>query len=363
MNRIHPAEQPIVHRHMLYNLYWYLASTVDLPNGSTVRQTLHTISSILSPRTSPIENQQLAILTQAVSRVPIWADAVITDQTRSESGLNACILTEPDGQIAVVFKGTGGGEWIDNGEGLSGIPEPNTYLTYPNGEPVSTTVAVDYATDQQVQALNWFRRVAHQNGWSAVSPVRISGHSKGGNKAQFIAIHSDIPTRCYSFDGQGFSPEAIASFADLLGNDWVRRRQRIWSLSADNDYVNVLGNRAMPAENVVFYRASMGEENPLWYHRIEVMLDRDGNLQPAVPQGELSRYIESVSHKLMQLPPAVRRYATLGVMNVLQTILGRGVPVNGDRVSPEETAIGIGVAIGTLLQTKPAAGGWNRLNG
>ena len=49
------------------------------------------------------------------------------------------------------------------------------------------------------------------------------------------------------------------------------------------------------------------------------------------------------------MKPAVRQYASLGIMRIVQNFLGVGVAANWDTVSVEEAIAGIGVAIGPLL--------------
>ena len=82
---------------------------------------------------------------------------------------------------------------------------------------------------------------------------------------------------------------------------------------------------------------------------LEAMLDISGQIRSQSEQGKLSEYVENVSKELMDMNPAIRQYATLGIMNIFQKYLGEGTPVNGDSVSIEETIAGIGVAVGPLL--------------
>ena len=39
--------------------------------------------------------------------------------------------------------------------------------------------------------------------------ITVTGHFKGGNKAQYVTIVTDRIGRCVSFDGQGFSKEFL----------------------------------------------------------------------------------------------------------------------------------------------------------
>jgi hypothetical protein len=290
---------------------------------------------------------RLHILRSVIDTQGDLANSKIGDLTRSRSGLTACSFTKPNGDISVVFRGTGKGEWIDNGEGLSGIPEENTYITYrENGKAVSReTVLNDYATDQQVEALNWFCKIAAKHGWNTDTRITVSGHSKGGNKAQFITIHSALVKDCYSFNGQGFSPEALRALQTQHGTTFEERRQKIRCFATDNDYVNVLGERLVPEDHIYYFESQMG------FHYLEAMLDNNGKFHPQCEQGNLSRYVETVSKELMSMKPSVRQYATLGIMNLFQTYLGDGIPVNGDAVSIEKTITGIGLSIGPLLHS------------
>ncbi len=88
-----------------------------------------------------------------------------------------CFYDENKKQAYAVFRGTGDFEWEDNFKG--------GYLA---------------VTPQQKKALDWINSLPYDN-------IIVSGHSKGGNKAQFVAYLSDKVSKCVSFDGQGFSKE------------------------------------------------------------------------------------------------------------------------------------------------------------
>ena len=244
------------------------------------------------------------------------------------------------------FKGTGSGEWIDNGEGLSGIAEKNTYITYDPGGGVlySEIITNDFASEQQVEALNWFNMISKKNDWNNSLDITVSGHSKGGNKAQFVAMHSDTVKTCYNFNGQGFSPEALLSLKKLLGTKYNSRRQNIYSFATDNDYVSVLGKRLSLENHVYYFKSRAG------IHYMESMLDIKGNFNPQSEQTKLSSYVEMVSYELMSMEPKIRQYATLGVMNIFQKYLSKGTPVNNDNVSREKTIAGVILSISTFLK-------------
>ncbi len=343
MNHIEGEVLTRANREAIYNAYLYLAYKTT----PAARTPLKSIVNILDDTFigTDRERQLVNILKNAVRGDNFLANSEIDFLTLTPGGLTACTFTRPNGDVSAVFKGTGSGEWIDNGEGLSGMPEENTYITYENkgAEMYRIVEPRDYATDRQVEALNWFNRVAALSNWSSLANITVSGHSKGGNKAQFVTIHSDLVDECFSFSGQGFSPEAITSFKNRYGTRFDERRQHIRSLSADNDYVNVLGAPLVPKENVFYFKP----HDKL--HDIEAILDDKGQFNPQSEQGKFSEYVSSVSDELMRLPPCIRQYATLGVMNIFQKQLGSWPPVSGEFVSAEKTVAGLGIAVGALL--------------
>lgn len=280
-------------------------------------------------------------------------DMQIGNRISKKGGLKACTFTAPNGDVSVVFGGTGASEWIDNGIGLSGIPEENTYVNYgENGRiDTKTTIKNDYATDQQVEALNWFNKIASENGWNKDTHITVSGHSKGGNKAQFITINSDLVDECFSLDGQGFSPEAVLQFKDKYGDKYEERRKKIFSISSYNDYVNVLGERIVPEDQIYYFKSPMGDKNAVNYHKLEALLGSDGKLNDQCEQGEISEYIENVSCELMQLVPEYRQAATLTIMNLCQKYLGRREALNDKEVTPLTMVAGIIVTLEPLILT------------
>lgn len=346
MNPIHPKILEKANDAAIYTLYLYLAHKTNPADQESLQTIVGSLATAAkSENWSAREHFRLRILRNAIRRSKALADSKISDLTRSESGSTACSFTNPKGEVFVIFRGTGGGEWLDNGEGLSGIPEENTYITYKeNGEvETSKTIQNDYATDQQVEVLNWFQGIAAENGWTSDTRITLAGHSKGGNKAQFVTIHSDLVDECFSFDGQGFSPEAVAAFKKQYGAEFTARRRKIRSLSADNDYVNVLGERLMPDTQIYYFESALG------FHYLEAILDLDGYFLTQSEQGKLSQYMETVSEKLMNLRPAVRQLVTLGVMNVFQQYLGKEMSENPDAVSLEKTIAGLAIAVDILL--------------
>ncbi len=364
MNKLEQKVKQDANEEAILNVYSYIAHKVTPDSGESFSDIIDKLQTDYEKNKedwNEAEIRQLEILDSAIKNNNNLAETKLvahifenenpevttsgaTNAGAGEAGIGmgAFAFEKPNGEVSVVFRGTAAGEWIDNGEALSGIPEENTYKTYENGVEVSSTVVTtDYASDQQVRALNWFNETASKNGWDERTHITISGHSKGGNKAQFVTLNSELIDCCYSFDGQGFSPEAEQQFIEKYGlEEYNARREKMYSFATVNDYVNVLGNRVIPEEHIYYFDAPTvdGIDEFLNYHYMESMLSADGKFNEQCEQGEISKFLEESSEELMKLPPKERSEATLGVMNVLQ--MGNGDAINGDYVSGVTTLTG-----------------------
>lgn len=277
-------------------LYSYLWAT-NLPAVNTEFREIVKMLPAVDERTKIIQN--------ALASDEELAQSRIGGIYYTLTGAQAFFFISPSQRVTLVYRGTGRGEWVDNGLGLSGQRLESTYDCF------GVRHKSRYATAQQLEALELFCRWAESYGWKNIT---VAGHSKGGNKAQFVTLCSDIVEKCYSFDGQGFSPEAIGEF-----EDFERRRERIYSISSQNDYVNVLGVCA--AANRLFCKPREQLQG-LGEHRLEAILQDNGKLTEFTEQGVFSRKLAAASDGVMALPPGLRQYATTGLMNLVQEYIG-----------------------------------------
>ena len=121
----------------------------------------------------------------------------------------ACFVTKDEQKAYAVFRGTSDKEWLDNG----------MMLTTADGK-------------QNQRALAWFHKI------EALYPsFTVSGHSKGGNKAQYILVASntDKITDCIALDAPGFSAKFLEKYASKIQQ--VRDRIRLYAHA--KDYVNI----------------------------------------------------------------------------------------------------------------------------
>lgn len=168
------------------------------------------------------------IITTIKNNPSVYGNMIINDvensQYANESGsqriTNATISYGND--LILVYKGTAGDmEWRDNGEG--------GYYNVAD-------------TKQQQIALEYFDKMI---GEYESDKIYVSGHSKGGNKAQYIGVlRGDLIEHVYAFDGQGFNQAFLLKYKNLI----EKNGGKITNISNELDFVNILlfpiaGNR------------------------------------------------------------------------------------------------------------------------
>lgn len=157
-------------------------------------------------------------------------------------------------QALVVFKGTDYYEWHDNADG---------------GQWNITD------TKQQQNADNFIKKNC-----ISYSQIIVSGHSKGGNKAQYVGIMNKAVTRAYSFDGQGMGYPFIIKNAKLI----EERKDSIFLYNNSSDFVNSLFiNMGIENVNYIFNEKSIldllfegNTEALMMLHSPATMLDYSG---------------------------------------------------------------------------------------
>lgn len=173
---------------------------------------------------------------------------VLTDTMENAEGTTlALCLTETIGssEAVVAFKGTSGAlEWIDNVEGLN----------------LSDTPC-------QKEALDFIECLPYTD-------ITAIGHSKGGNKAMYVAITSSKVKECVAFDAQGFSQK----FLDKYWAEIQIRGGNISNYSLEADYVHALMFQIPNAH--LFYCIGAGVDNIKQLHSPNsfFLQDNAGNL-------------------------------------------------------------------------------------
>ena len=167
---------------------------------------------------------------------PELAQLVVDAFDIDDAGAKKILLADAWGNAYAIFGGTGAGEWVDNVE-----------------------AAYEAESEQQRLALDWLRAEIAGHSYNNVV---AAGHSKGGNKAMYIAVRGGGQIdRAVAYDAQGFSH----AFVEAYGPDILENTQKITQYSLDNDYVNgLLSCIALHSRRI--YIDGSHVENPVAYH-------------------------------------------------------------------------------------------------
>ncbi|MBP3415677.1 MAG: DUF2974 domain-containing protein [Clostridia bacterium] len=221
------------------------------------------------------------------------------------------------GRAYVAYRGTYDLEWTDNGIGL-----------------------FERSTRLQRLAADYFDRVAQELSFNDGMRITVCGHSKGGNKAQFVTLgsqYANLIDRCWSFDGQGFSPEAIKYYKKSLGSaEYHKRIAKMVSVCGENDYVNPLGVKIIPSGNTYYLSTPEAAlERFLSNHIMENLWEKGedgytGSLNSETASASLCRFSRKLSKSIMRLPVDERQGVALTVTQLIENI-------DGEKVSKEES--------------------------
>lgn len=174
-----------------------------------------------------MSGEQIVAACKQIMQDPTLSKMQIAHASRTTGGADRLIITSPPDapvkEAVVVMEGTVGGvEWRDNFAGGC-----------------RTDQADGVSTKEQVDTLNWFQNDPQvQDILDGCNKITVSGHSKGGNRAKYLALFDDRIDECISFDGQGFSDEFVQKYATLI----QQRQGRIANYNHQADFVNILLN-------------------------------------------------------------------------------------------------------------------------
>lgn len=339
---------------MVLNTYMYL-DYKEAKDGMTINEIVKALADCPDCQENGSHYGEYSVLSKA-AKSPEIGELIIGSQSHLlgyDTGTAACTFTEPGGgSVYVVYRGTGDGEWPDNGLGLT-----------------------EKSTRQQERALAYFEEVVESRQITAQQKLIVTGHSKGGNKAQYVTMttgYIGLLDACYNIDGQGFSKEAIKGWQKKYGAEEYRRRiQKITGIYGENDYVNVLGYSIVPKSRIHYIKTPVKKENFAGYHDIKYMfasLKRNSVTDEwetvfqgrkngyAMERGELGNYAAALSEKVMVLPANQRDGCAASVMQLMELLGGRKTGLNGERLSfwdiEDFLNAGIGTVAGSLFGTR-----------
>lgn len=203
--------------------------------------------------------EELNNIFTSIENNPRLSNLTITSPKLDDLGGKMVTFVDQNDNATVVFRGTASDEWPDN---LLGAYQTDT--------------------KQQKEALDYIKSLPYDN-------ITVSGHSKGGNKSQYVTIVTKSDSelinkidRCVAFDGQGFSPE----FCELYADEIKKYNNIITLISPNDDYVNILltqiaGNVIYTVPEISFWnKVEMGDFIGLAQEHIQnrmLAFDENGN--------------------------------------------------------------------------------------
>ena len=144
-------------------------------------------------------------------------------QAINVDGPKAIAFKDEAGNLYVHFNGTGDGKWGYNTQAYDG-----------------------QASIVQQQSLDFFNETIQKYyEGSGTGKVFVSGHSQGGNTAQYVTINSsygDYIDTCISLDGPGFSQGIIDQAINQYGEAHFNNQcDKIYAYNGQSDFVSPLG--------------------------------------------------------------------------------------------------------------------------
>lgn len=329
----------------LLNLFMYLDYEEEV-SGKNFAEVLKKASARSEIKEKAGAQHALEILTRAIgpggSHPELTNMQVTIPNHDAYRGINAAVFINGN-DAYVVYRGTGDGKWIDNGEGMTAVMTPS-----------------------QEQAIAFLDEMAEQFGWDEGTNLTVSGHSKGGNNSQAATLgaeHGYLVDQCISFDGQGMSAEGAAHYREELGPVYDVRTNRMYSVCGENDPVNELGESMFRKDHVYYIETNAGEGEVVPTHALEYLFQREdekGNLyfadrmngESGDGQGPIGRYARQLNEALMQMPEEIRNDCAMALMQLIEILNGQGMyGYNGHRATVEEFAGFLWHGMPAILQT------------
>ena len=239
------------------------------------------------------------------------------------NAFKAITVRDSQGNIYVHFNGTGDGFWGYNSAAYGPV----------NGE-VNSSV--------QKWAESYFDRMVetYYDGASS-GDLYVTGHSQGGNNAQYVTLaseHGDEITSCIELDGPGFSSEMIEHLKNKYGEAYYEmQREKIYAYIGESDFVSCLGQEIIiHDDHVTYIDTPDGYENIVNFHAADGLLDENGRLNPVVEDDSAFRkFVVDVADRIQELPQDQQEQAAELIMKICENAVGDREPIVAT-FSPEE---------------------------
>lgn len=312
---------------LLLDTYMYL-NYYDADEGQTLSEIMQDLAGLSDYGTEGIHGKEYEILQKAIEANPELGELQIGAQSHQlgfDSGTQACVFQEKEtGHVYLVYRGTGDGEWMDNGAGLSLA-----------------------ATPQQKQALSYFEKAMEYGNFTESNRLIVTGHSKGGNKAQYVTMESKygyLIDKCISVDGQGFSEEAISQWQGKYKHkEYEARINKLYGINGENDFIHVLGHSLIPKDHIRYLYTPTVPGNVAGYHDIKYLFatrEETGELTFCGQSNYLTAGMKEwgrlgcrISEEIMRLSSEERAGCAAVVMQLMEWGGERKTGLHGEKVT------------------------------
>lgn len=238
-------------------------------------------------------------------------ELVDSHQIEGDYGYSYKCITFKDeaGDLYIHFRGTGDGNWQYNEAAYSDTPSLI-----------------------QTESLSYFDSIIeeHYQGQSQ-GKVYVSGHSQGGNTAQYVTVNSqygDYIDTCISLDGPGFSKGIVEDAKAKYGEAYYeRQRQKIYAYNGESDFVSPLGQEQIVPEGhttIISTASKDGSKTSIVdYHGVNGMLDGD-SLKPKSENSAFRQLVIAVADELKELPQGDQERVAAVTMKLAEYFMGNG---------------------------------------
>lgn len=231
-----------------------------------------------------------------------------------------CFTDEKDKNPCVVFRGTGGTKeaWTDNFEGAF---EEDTRLQ---------KVAEDFI----------------KNECAIYSDIVVTGHSKGGNLAQYVTVCDDRISRCVSFDGQGFGDDFIKKNKEAI----EAASGKICSVSAYNDFVNILLTSIAGTTIYVENGSSAADAHSSVTLFTQNSFDANGDIVSTRSRGGVSAVLDHITDRICDLLSPLDREDKKTLGSIAGSAISLALTTPGDRLREDCLAPTLGMIVAAVLE-------------
>lgn len=220
--------------------------------------------------------------------------------------VKAIAFQDAEGNIYVHYNGTGDANWGYNSVAYGGGP-----------------------SDVQTESVKFFNKIMESEHYDPSKNVYVTGHSQGGNNAQYVTMNSEYGSRidmCMAMDAPGFSEEAVEYMKNLYGEEYFEsQRQKIYACNGESDFVSPLGQEGIilaDPDHLIIIKTP--GTNIMMYHHIDGMLNGSSLNEQAEDYSAFRKVVVGLNEKIKKLPQDQQERIAELAMKAAEFFLGDG---------------------------------------